>query len=96
MCIGTHGIHSLPQASSQIFKHKPSGSAEKQEKSDIEVDENQIDDAGNLSVVQPQGRRGRRIRKRTVLTQFGIGLFTIGIPFLFIRKSVTHPCCLPY
>ena len=90
MYTGIHVLHSPPRASSQIFEQKPSTSEKKQDKLGTEVDEKQIDDAGNPSDAQPRDTRGRRVRKRTVLTQFGIGLFTIGIPFLFISKSINQ------
>lgn len=77
--------------SSQIFAHDPSNSEDIKEKSGVQVGELPIDDAGQLSNDHPHGS-GRRIRKRTILTQFGIALFTIGAPLLFIRRSAA---CAP-
>lgn len=87
MCIEIHGVGRMVRDSSQILRHNAPTSEDDREKPGTQGDKQAVHDASQPFNTQPQRKRGRRLRKRTILTQFGIGLFTIGTPLLFICKS---------
>jgi hypothetical protein len=102
MCTGHHGSNKAPHAkrvgtnSSQIFRHDPSTSENELGKSEIEIDEKGLDNANKRSGARSGSKHGRRLRKRTLLAQIAIGFFMIGLPVLFIGKSIINPYSLLY
>jgi hypothetical protein len=102
MCTGQQRSNKLPHAnrvganSIQSFTHDPPTSENELGKSEIEIDEKELDNANKPSVARPEGIHGRRLRKRTLLAQIAIGFFMIGLPILFIGKPMINPYSLLY